>query len=255
MDTALINRIFFPKGKIDWIDFKTNQLSIFFRQLSNIAKKYNFSFGLQFSSFFSNTIEYSGFYEHTSILLNSANFTITDETISEKPLFKFAADFSRSLAKFVSYETGRRVGFATETNWPWNDNFDDITLPKHWRELLVTFKNKGASALFVSHLGTEVFLYVALKFISGAYKDSYDIWRIALANAKNDAFIKPAYIFAFHLSYEQAMNYRLTGNYKYPPFNRGFNLNNLGKIDSSKDSYFVSFPFLEFTKSTTRSIC
>jgi hypothetical protein len=38
MDTALINRIFFPKGKIDWIDFKTNQLSIFFRKLSNIAK-------------------------------------------------------------------------------------------------------------------------------------------------------------------------------------------------------------------------
>jgi hypothetical protein len=188
----------FPNGRKDWLDFRTRELKNFLDTLCLVTKKINrkFRFGLQFGSFYDNLLTLRGFCDPTP-LLEKVDFFITDEIAEYKPNFDFAANYSRSLARYWNWKNRHgpknEIQFATETNWP-SYGFDEQhpkgytpdALCRNWTIQLETFYQNGASAHFVSLWGTmEAILYhFADSIKSGFYMrpDQYLAWSETLSH-------------------------------------------------------------------------
>lgn len=240
----------YPRGRKDWVDFKTGALKEFLDELAVLTKTAKFNFGLQFGSFYGNDIVYRGFYDPTA-LLEKADFLITDDVVEYEPNFKFSADYSRSLCKFWDWKNSRstddKIKFATETNWPEYNDYSPLILTEYWNRQLRAFYERGGAALFVSHWGT-VDVAEAANFISrvkdGRLRRQYPRWAALLKSMKSAPIQNIAPLNATHLSCEQALYFRsdsgFSGSTDYF-YNNGFLV--------GKNPTRYEFPLYRFFKS------
>ncbi|MCW5897155.1 MAG: beta-galactosidase [Bacteroidetes bacterium] len=249
----------FPEGRKDWLDFRTLELKNYFDTLCTITKTANrrFRFGLQFGSFYDRLLIFRGFYDPTP-LLEKVDFFITDEIAEYRPNFEFAANYSRTLARYWNWKNRRGnnpVGFATESNWP-SYGFDEQhpkgypaeALCKNWGAQLETFHRNGASAHFVSLWGTmEAIMYhFADSIKSGFYMrpDQYLEWSRTLARHKHVATPEAART-ALHLGPEQALKAKDSADTRVFTFGEsaGIDPATEGAKDGHKVLHFYQFPF------------
>lgn len=249
-----------PKGRIDWIDFRTSELKKFLEELQSLTKTYSnpdFQFGLQFGSFYDERILLRGFYDPTS-LLEKADYVITDDVAQFHPNFKFSADFSRSLCRYWDWKKGRtgsnRIKFATETNWPDYVALHPDTLNKYWERQVEAFYDRGASALFISHWGTTDTGDLTAQRVrsrEATLLSDYQAWANALGGRfKNQVVQTVTHSSVTHLSCEQGLYFRadsgFSGSIDYK-YTYGFNIDTLG-ISVSDTIRSYEFPFYRFIR-------
>ncbi len=240
----------YPRGRKDWMDFKTGALKEFLDELAGLTKTVKFKFGLQFGSFYGNDIVYRGFYDPT-VLLEKADFVITDDVVEYEPNFKFSADYSRSLGRFWDWKNSRPAGdkikFATEANWPEYNGHSPLILTEYWNRQLRAFYERGGAALFVSHWGTSDIAEAAnvvARLKDGKLRQQYPRWAAILKTMKGAPLQNLAPLNATHLSCEQALYFRgdsgLSGSTDYF-YNNGFPV--------GKNPTRYEFPLFRFFKS------
>jgi len=240
----------YPRGRKDWVDFKTGALKEFLDELAGLTKTAKFKFGLQFGSFYGNDIVYRGFYDPTA-LLEKTDFLITDDVVEYEPNFKFSADYSRSLCKFWDWRNSRPAGdkikFATETNWPEYNGHSPLVLTEYWNRQMRSFYERGASALFVSHWGTtdgDEIANVLARIKDGRLRQQYPRWAAILRSYKNAPIQNISQAAATHLSCEQGLYFRadsgLSGSNDFF-YNNGFVV--------GKNPTRYEFPLYRFFKS------
>jgi len=244
----------YPKGRKDWIDFKTGELKKFFAEFGAVTHQARFKFGLQFGSFYDNNIVYRGFYDPVS-LLEKIDYLIVGDVLEYEPNFDFAADYARSLCKYWDWKkqraAGSKIKFATETNWPEYNQHPPRMLSAYWTRQLRAFYEGGASALFVSHWGTTdtgEAANVPARVKSGALRTQYSDWLTALGSYKGALLQNIVYNLAAHLSCEQGLYFRCDSgcggsmDYFY---------NNGVQVATNPTRY--EFPLRRFSKSKGRS--
>jgi hypothetical protein len=240
----------YPRGRKDWVDFKTAALKNFLDELAALTKAAKFKFGLQFGSFYGNDIIYRGFYDPTA-LLEKIDFLITDDVVEYEPNFKFSADYSRSLCKYWDWKNSRppgdKIKFATEANWPEYNGHSPLILTEYWNRQLRAFYERGGSALFVSHWGTTdtgEAANVPGRVRDGRLRQQYPRWAAILKSLKGAPIQNIAPLNATHLSCEQALYFRsdsgFSGSTDYF-YNNGFLV--------GKNPARYEFPLFRFFKS------
>lgn len=240
----------YPRGRKDWMDFKTGALKEFLDELAGLTQTAKFKFGLQFGSFYGNDILYRGFYDPTA-LLEKIDFLITDDVPEYEPNFKFSADYSRSLCKYWDWKNSRlpgdKIQFATEANWPEYNGHSPLILTEYWNRQLRAFYERGGAAMFVSHWGTSDIAEIAgvvARVKDGKLRQQYPRWAAILKSMKGAPLQNIAPLNATHLSCEQALYFRsdsgFTGSTDYF-YNNGFLV--------GKNPTRYEFPLFRFFKS------
>ena len=259
----------FPVGRQDWIDFRATELKKFLDTLRDVSYKVakRFPFGLQFGCFYDNIIQFRGFYDPTP-LLEKADMFITDEPAEYFPNFGFAANYSRTIARFWNWKNRqtlkRQVTFAVETNWPGygsdpqhHKGYTPEALSRIWAAQLRTFYQKGASALFISHWGTTdlaVPNHITDSIKSGAYmgSDQYLVWSRTLARFAIPV-LQVEHPNAIHVGCRQALVVGEGDNRHLYSFGDKIGVDT-GRVDfykGYKELPFYRFPFRNFSLSGT----
>ncbi len=251
----------YPKGRKDWIDFKTQALKNFHALLRNETKTHSepdFPFGLQFGSFYDPRILFRGFYDPTS-LIQDIDYLITGDVPEYHPNFNFSADYSRSLSRYWDWRQGKgganRMKFATETNFPDYRYIPPDTLNKYWERQVEAFYGRGASALFISHWGTKssevcCFAQRVQDRDPQLLADNED-WANALSGRfRYQPILKIFHSSATHLSCEQGLYFRLPEDLGYSSDNDYFHTNGheVGQWVATNDSIVAIYelPFHRF---------
>lgn len=257
----------FPDGRKDWLDFRSAELKNYFDTLRTITKNANrrFRFGLQFGSFYDRLLVFRGFYDPTP-LLEKVDFFITDEIAEYRPNFEFAANYSRSLARYWNWRNRRNnnpIGFATESNWP-SYGFDEQhpkgyppdALCRNWTAQLETFHRHGASAHFVSLWGTkEALMYhFADSIKSGSYMrpDQYLEWSRTLARHTYVATPDSPRT-AVHLGPQLAFRKNQPGDTHVFTYGENAGVDSANVQDGFKVLHFSEFPFAQQSAPITPS--
>jgi len=225
--------ITYPKGKKEWVDFKTETLRQFHNKLASIAHEtnYNFKYGIQLAPIYLNGAEDRGYYDPTSIF-EEADFIIAADGPQMDLNHNWIADVTRSIANYWSFEKNKtlddKVKFATELSWmdyniingydvdgtTWTSSqkttgADSLTF--YYTNLMNSFYNKGASAIFLSHWGNDEMTWVSDYVEAGTEINRYSIWRTNLGNKKNQSIQSITNDVVYHISFVQGLYIRNTG--------------------------------------------
>jgi hypothetical protein len=253
----------YPNGRVDWMNFRTEQLSSFINSLVEIASLNGFQTGVQFGSIYDGLIEKRGWFDPAK-LLQKVNSVHVADIFHYSENFNFAADYLRSLCKFWTV-TGERnfepIRFSTETNWPDFDKKNPDFLSRKWKEQLISYYNKGGSEHYLVGWDISTVALDSCKF-------SYSIWRNTLISYSNRTIINISNQFAVHLGTEQVLynhNLQSSENGKFELYNsitaQGSYSSIKGNYDSEKDivtnymieknpSYLNNYSAIYFTKSS-----
>ena len=136
------------KGRVDWINFRTERLSLFINALADICSKNYFKMGAQIGSLYDAVIENRGWVDPTK-LFEKVNSIHTADIYQYKANFNFAANYVKSLSQFWEQTNDRKISFSTETNWPGFNNQSANFLQKNWKEQLKIYFEEGASEIFL----------------------------------------------------------------------------------------------------------
>ena len=107
------------KGRLDWLEFKQQQIKNLFDQFSAITTDVDFEIGLQIGCLHDNMLDYRGFLDPTSLLEKAHALRLAD-IAGYQATFAFSADYARSMCEYWDAENPSfcsRRGFSSETNW------------------------------------------------------------------------------------------------------------------------------------------
>lgn len=175
----------FPNGRVDWINFRTEQLAAFINSLSEIISDFGFDMGVQIGCIYDDLMERRGWVDPIKLFENADAVHVADiYQYSEN--FSFGAEYLSSICKFWTTTNDRDckpVHFSTETNWPNFNNQDAEFLSFYWKNQLDEYYRKGASANYL--VGWDVAPEELDKL-----KSSYDPWRKFLLEYSNKKLIE-----------------------------------------------------------------
>lgn len=192
----------YPRGRIDWLNFRTSVLKNFIDTCAYITKeRWRFHMILQLGSTYDNQIENRGWVDPTS-LMEKPDLLMVGEIASYKHNFWFSADYSRSICKFWGDSSHK---FGTETNWPDFDGRPSEELCEIWGRQLDKFFCKGAVLLNVVGWDRN---YGYPDSTSKTILDSgtvaeYGNWRRTLKNTSEKPVQSVSYAYAVHLGCER----------------------------------------------------
>jgi len=139
-----------PIGRIDWMNFRTKQLSLFIDALAVICHDKSFNMGTQIGSLYDGGIEKRGWVDPTTLFENKYITSLhTADVYTYVKNFDFSADYARSLCRFWATTKAKNMEFTTETNQPGYGGATPAILCSLWTEQLTRYYNRGASALYL----------------------------------------------------------------------------------------------------------
>lgn len=207
----------YASGRVDWIEYHTSQLKELIDTCAKIAHYNDLKIGIEFGSIYDYGIEFRGWYDPT-FLAENIDFLKIADIVEYKPNFKFAANYVRSICGFWSAVSGKKIKFATETNWPYWNGHSARLLCNDWLEQLKAYHENGASAHFIYGWNTERTpgdsKGGAILDSLNSWKKTYNKWRNKLIELRNKTVERsPVYSKMIHLSCEQG---NFEGNKAYP---------------------------------------
>ena len=227
----------YPKGRVDWINFRTEQLSAFIGSLAEITSSFGFQMGVQIGSIYDDLIERRGWVDPIK-LFEKANSIHVADIYQYSENFDFAAEYLHSICKFWTVTNNmicEPIRFSTETNWPDFDNKEPSFLSQKWGEQLISYYNKGASECYVVGWDITTGKLDSCKFL-------YEAWRNILLEYSNKKVVKAINQYAVHLSTEQVLynhNTKSLENRRFELYNSIINqvpyVSTSGNYNSSKD--------------------
>lgn len=188
----------YPNGRVDWMNFRTEQLANFINSLSEIINDYGFTMGVQLGSIYDDLIERRGWIDPT-LLFEKANAIHVADIYQYSENFEFGSNYLSSICKFWTYSNkyfDNPVHFSTETNWPNFYGRDPEFLSFYWKKQLVTYFNNGASEHYLVGWDVTPEELDRLKII-------YEPWRKVLLVYSDKDVIKKENRIAVHLGVEQ----------------------------------------------------
>ncbi len=188
----------YVNGRVDWINFRTEQLTSFINSLSDLIASFNFQIGVQIGCIYDDLIERRGWVDPT-VLFESVNSIHVADIYQYSENFNFGAEYLSSICKFwteTNNLSGKPVRFTTETNWPNFNNKSPDFLSFYWTEQLISYYNKGAAEHYI--VGWDVTPSDLDK-----YKVLYRNWRKTLFSYSNKEILKKNNKLAVHLGVEQ----------------------------------------------------
>ncbi len=187
----------YSNGRVDWINFRTEQLSSFINSLSELITSFNFQSGIQLGSIYDDLIERRGWVDPTR-LFEKVNSVHVADIYQYAENFDFGAEYLSSICKFWIQTNSlftEPVRFTTETNWPNFNNKDPLFLSIYWKEQLTSYYNQGASEHYL--VGWDITPSELDKS-----KELYKIWRKTLLSFSNKDILKINNKVAVHLGVE-----------------------------------------------------
>lgn len=252
-DWDMLNTTTYPRGKMDWMKWRTQSLKLLIDDFASFTHKYNYAFGLQVGSIYDDLIEKRGWYDIAPLLENVDALHVADINLY-KDNFNFSADYAKSLCNYWSFIKNKKITFTTETNWPGFQGQSAALLCEDWIQQLKTYYNKGAGALFIYGWAKP-----DKDYSIDSYLTYYKAWQDCLYAYKNKAITSPTSSKVIHLGCESACysNNNLAtlvkpvGNYAT---NGGNYDNNCDIITNfmieKKYEYLNKYSVLNFTKSS-----
>lgn len=173
-----------PRGRIDWIDFRTKVLRDFIDSCYTATHAAGFNMTLQLGSIYDNMIENRGWVDPTS-LMQYADRIVVDDIYSYEPNFAFGANYLRSICLFwnVTDSNHTRV-FSTETDWPGVYGAKPRLLCAAWADQLKQYYVNGASALSIVHWDTS---------FTNSNDTAYAAWKQTLLHYRNAPVLSVSY--------------------------------------------------------------
>lgn len=147
----------YPRGRIDWINFRTGFLANLLREFADLNSiKGGFKFGVQFGSIYDSAIENRGWID-PKILIEYADVVHVADIPEYRDNFNFGAEYLSSICEFWSTKTPSKPrtftsesnGIAIFRNGTQTDYTDDSCPADDWIAQLNAYKQKGASAHFI----------------------------------------------------------------------------------------------------------
>ncbi len=188
----------YPNGRVDWINFRTEQLASFINSLSDIISDFGFETGVQLGSIYDDLMERRGWVDPTKLFENANAIHVADiYQYSEN--FKFGAEYLSSICTFWTYTNDKDfkpVHFSTETNWPNFNNKDPLFLSIYWKEQLESYYEAGASEHYI--VGWDITPEELDRL-----KSLYQPWRSTLVGYSNKKVVTKESSVAVHLGVEQ----------------------------------------------------
>jgi hypothetical protein len=187
-----------PKGRIEWMNFRTLLLTSFINSLANMCDRKGYKMGAQIGSLYDYGIEFRGWTDPTK-LFEKINDIHTADIYQYSTNFDFAANYSRSLVKFWMSIRNDLIYFSTETDWPgFNDQSPEF-LSEKWREQLDAYYKMGANAIYL--IGWDVPLEKLNQFAQ-----DYNEWKNTLITYSKLPIIKQIIVTdAVHLACEKVL--------------------------------------------------
>lgn len=188
----------YPNGRVDWVNFRTEQLASFISSLSELISDFGFEMGVQIGSIYDDLMERRGWVDPTKLFEKAGAVHVADiYQYSEN--FKFGAEYLSSICKFWTYtndKSSKPVHFSTETNWPNFYNQTPEFLSFYWKKQLVDYYNEGASSHYL--VGWDVTCEELNRL-----KSLYEPWRKVLIDYSDKDIVKKENQIAVHLGVEQ----------------------------------------------------
>jgi hypothetical protein len=186
----------YPKGRTDWMNFRTNKLADIISEFSSIAHIKGFQVGIQFGSIYDSLIERRGWVDPTRLIEN-VNSVHTAERPEYHNTFNFGADYARSLCKFWTQRKNLQNNpkrFSTEINLLYNTDGN-----LYWDDQLVNYFDRGAS---------EIYLYGWWSYTASQlenFKTTYSGLYNAIVNHSGHTLASVDNSYAIHLGCEQVL--------------------------------------------------
>lgn len=220
----------YPNGRVDWINFRTEQLTSFINSLSDIISDFGFEMGVQVGSIYDDLMERRGWVDPTR-LFEKANSIHVADIYQFSGNFDFGAEYLKSICKFwtlTNNMVSSLVRFSTETNWPNFNSKDPFFLSIHWKEQLESYYNEGASEHYI--VGWDITPEELDRL-----KSLYQPWRSTLVGYSNREAVTKESNVAVHLGVEQVFYNHNTKSF----------WNNTFKLNDFITSQYNSIPKLE----------
>lgn len=231
----------FPKGRLDWLEFKSMKLKELIDLLATITNKRGFKMGVQLGSIHDYRLDFRGFFDPTSFLEKAHAIRVADIKGYDKT-FSFGASYLSSICRFWDeHDSSSHLkdrGFSSETNQHLfgyqsgnqRDYIKNELVPSWNRQVSVYFEHGADRHVIVSWGNSQIdSIYVAGDYIRGnelVKNDSIKSWYASFRNMLKSVSGTPRKI-------KQNDNAIILSNLYFP-----FSLENEGRPGSDRFPFF-----------------